>query len=432
MADVFGRNSSLNASILIMLVGSALCTGPPTSAFPMLLVGRGLQGVAAAGLNVLVRTILADRVSLRENSKNMSIFSLVGGISYGVGPVIGGYLTKASWRWCFAINLPICVVSLVIVFFIVRKELLGPQPIAELDETAETGRRTKFTARLKTIDYGGQILFIIGFGLIILGLTWGGASYPWKSAAVIASLVLGVIFAVCFIVWEYMLAPGNPLSLVLPYQKPMLPWVMLCNRDVLLLSACEFASGMTMFAVLYYCNIYFMAVLGYDSGESGKQLLYFLPGLAAGVYLNSFMRSSILGMTFPCIFGALLFQIVGLSVLAYGMDQKNKPLIFGMLAVTGFGLGLRLTTVTLHGVAQFRQNRATVIGLLALMVPLGGTIGLTIMSTVFNNASGLGDVNLTEEATTSSAQSTQLRAEQIDDAKVCSLCSLPIDFFPNP
>lgn len=90
MADVFGRNASLNAALILMLIGSALCTGAPTNAFPVLLLGRGFQGVAAAGLNVVVRTILADKVSLAENAKNWTVLALVGGISYSIGPVIGG------------------------------------------------------------------------------------------------------------------------------------------------------------------------------------------------------------------------------------------------------------------------------------------------------------------------------------------------------
>lgn len=94
MADVFGRNASLNAAIILMLIGSALCTGAPTTSFPVLLLGRGFQGLAAAGLNVVVRTILADKVSLQENAKNWAIFSLVGGISYGLGPVLGGRSTR--------------------------------------------------------------------------------------------------------------------------------------------------------------------------------------------------------------------------------------------------------------------------------------------------------------------------------------------------
>lgn len=69
MADIFGRHYSLQASVLVMMVGSALCTGAPTSAFPLLLLGRGFQGLGCAGISVIVRVVLADKVSLEENAE---------------------------------------------------------------------------------------------------------------------------------------------------------------------------------------------------------------------------------------------------------------------------------------------------------------------------------------------------------------------------
>lgn len=90
MAEIFGRHYSLQACVVIMLIGGALCTGAPTYAFPVLLLGRGIQGMGCAGISVIVRIVLADKVSLKENAKNWSIFSFTAGMSYGVGPVIGG------------------------------------------------------------------------------------------------------------------------------------------------------------------------------------------------------------------------------------------------------------------------------------------------------------------------------------------------------
>ncbi|KAJ4172643.1 hypothetical protein NW754_002845 [Fusarium falciforme] len=90
MADIFGRHASIQACMIIAIVGGALCTGAPTNAFPMLLFGRALQGIGCAGINVVVRAIVADKVSLQEDAKNWSIFSMVAGSSYSVGPVIGG------------------------------------------------------------------------------------------------------------------------------------------------------------------------------------------------------------------------------------------------------------------------------------------------------------------------------------------------------
>ena len=90
MADIFGRHITLQACVVVMMVGSALCTGAPTSVFPVLLLGRAIQGLGCAGISVAVRVVLADKVSLEENAKNWSIFTITAGVSYGVGPVIGG------------------------------------------------------------------------------------------------------------------------------------------------------------------------------------------------------------------------------------------------------------------------------------------------------------------------------------------------------
>lgn len=90
IADVFGRNIAISSATILMLIGSGLCTGAPTNAYGVLLLGRAFQGISASGLSVLTRTILADKVSLQESAKSWAIFAVVGGLSYGIGPVVGG------------------------------------------------------------------------------------------------------------------------------------------------------------------------------------------------------------------------------------------------------------------------------------------------------------------------------------------------------
>jgi len=107
-----------------MVIGSAVCTGAPTSAFGVLLFGRALQGIGAGGDNISIRTILADRVSLSDYVINWTIFTFVSGFSFANGPIMGGFLTQTSWRWCFAVNLPITVIAIPLVVFLLRKELL--------------------------------------------------------------------------------------------------------------------------------------------------------------------------------------------------------------------------------------------------------------------------------------------------------------------
>ena len=71
-----------------MLIGSVLCTA--AQAWAMLLLGRALQGVGAAGINNLIGIILSDRVSLKDNARNTTIFAFIGGFGFSVGPLIGG------------------------------------------------------------------------------------------------------------------------------------------------------------------------------------------------------------------------------------------------------------------------------------------------------------------------------------------------------
>ncbi|KAI1381540.1 MFS general substrate transporter [Hypoxylon crocopeplum] len=388
MADIFGRHWSLQMCSFIMLVGSAICTGAPTNAFGAFLLGRALQGVACAGLNTIVRVVLADKVTLKENAKNWSLFALTGGMCYGIGPVIGGYLTAANWRWCFGINLPIAFVGVLIIFFFLRKDLLGPQAIPELDEY-QTGRRERLVRRISSIDIGGQLLFLFGFGLIILGLTWAGATYDWNHPAVLVPLIVGALMVCSWLYYEYSMASGGVLSQKLSFQRPMLPWKVVRNRNISLLCYINFATGMAMYSVLYFVDIYFTIVKGYMSDKAGVQLLFYTPGLGTGVYLSLILCNSWPRQTFLPLFLGSVVEAVGIGMLAWALYFEYTPTIYGMMALTGAGTGLRLMPGSLHAIGFFPENISTVISVMGVATTFGGTLALTIMSTVFNNTSGI-------------------------------------------
>ncbi len=278
ITDIFGRHGTLQASVVIMTIGSALCTSAPTDAFGVLLLGRALQGVGCSGVSISVRTILADKVSLKEYALNWTLFSLLSAITFSIGPVAGGYLTQVSWRWCFGINIPVGLLAIVIAFVLLRKDLLGPQPLPEL-EGGQSTRRARLSARLGTIDFGGQFLFLWGLGLVILALTWAGTSYAWTSVNVLAPLVIGGVMTVAWIGWEYLMAPNRTLARMFPTQRAMMPWSLISQRDIGLLFVVNFAVGMAMFSVMYFLDLYFVLVQGNDPSTAGIALLYFLPGL---------------------------------------------------------------------------------------------------------------------------------------------------------
>ncbi|KAJ6111169.1 hypothetical protein N7486_003404 [Penicillium sp. IBT 16267x] len=388
LSDLFGRYNTLQAAIFTMVVGSAICTGSPTSTFSVLLLGRALQGIGAAGVNISVRTILADGVSLSEFAVNWTIFALVAGIGFSIGPVIGGYLTTASWRWCFAINLPIGVAAMILVVFILRKELQGPQPLPQLEGRDLSTAPRRFMARIATIDFGGQMLFLWGFGLLILALTWAGGNYAWSSAAVLAPIVVGAILSVASVVYERFMAPGALMARVLPCQKAMMPWELISQPDIGLLFIINFSMGISMFAVMYFMDLYFALVEGNSPSQAGTSLLYFLPGLGAGVYLAMFSSNIWPRQTLPTLLLGSLTSAVGITVLAWAVNAAQTDAIYGMMALVGFGIGSRMNPTSLHGLAYFPAMTAQITCLVSFALPFGGLVGLTIMSTVFTNKSG--------------------------------------------
>ena len=288
LTDIFGRHVSMQAAIIVMLVGSAICTGSPTSAFGVLIFGRALQGIAMAGINISTRTILADRVYLSDYALNWTISTLVSGAIYSIGPIIGGYLTQVSWRWCFAINLPIAIVAIFLVFSLLRTELLGPRPLLGLEDRDMSTHYRRVFARLLTIDYGGQILFLLGLGLLSLALTWGGGTFSWNSTAVLTPLLMGSILTGCWVLYEHSMSPGFVMSRIFPSQRAMMPWEMLSHRDIGLLFIINFAVGMSQLAITNFMDLYFALVLRESSSKAGTALLYNVPGLAGMLNCRQF------------------------------------------------------------------------------------------------------------------------------------------------
>ena len=86
LADVFGRHAALQSAVAIMTLGAVLCAS--AQVWPVLVLGRALQGVGTAGMSTCSLIILADNVSLKEQAFNTSIFHFLIGIAYATGPLV--------------------------------------------------------------------------------------------------------------------------------------------------------------------------------------------------------------------------------------------------------------------------------------------------------------------------------------------------------
>lgn len=162
----------------------------------------------------------------------------------------------------------------------------------------------------------------------------------------------------------------------------------------------HFATGMAMYAVLYFVELYFSLVAGHDAAAGGVQLVYYTPGLGAGVALAVVFSNAWPRQTFlPLLLGSVVEAVgVGLLAWALGAGDTRRPVVYAMMALTGAGTGLRFQPGSLHALGFFPGHVAQVTALMALAVPFGGTLALTLMSTVFNNVAGLAGGTSSSEA----------------------------------
>jgi MFS family permease len=363
-------------SMVFMLIGSTLCAAAQT--WGMLLLGRALQGLSAAGIMNIIKIVLSDRVSLKENAKNNTIFAFVSGSSYSIGPVIGGYLTNANWRYCFVISIPIAVASQLAIYFLLRKELVGGTYRVRDGFPA-------FLAGLATVDVGGTAIFVLGVGCIILATTWGGATYPWSSAPVLAPLTIGALLFGLFWAYEYALEPGRPLSRLFPRQDPMIPFALFRKRDTLILAAISFATGAALYSAVYFIGIYFTLVEAYPASRAGIQLLYYIPGIGVGVNAAMYACNVWPRMTFPPLFFGTITEAAGIGLLTWAVTTRKVALVNGMMALAGAGTGMRFMPNTLHAAGIWPDRIAPTMSVMDFSLPFGGTLALAIMGSVFNN-----------------------------------------------
>ncbi|KAJ5871285.1 MFS transporter [Penicillium soppii] len=306
----------------IFMVGSLICgLAPNSNAF---IVGRAVAGIGASGVASGGFVIVLTVASKKSKPLLVGICASCFAMGLILAPIIGGAFTeKATWRWCFWINLlPGALTLLSMLFF------FNP-PSIQRDQTA--------VQRIKSLDLVGCAIFVPAIFMLLLAMMWGGTEKDWNSATIIGLFVGSGVMLILFACWERYQGDGA-----------MIPGNLLARRTVtfsVLFSFCHFGS---LGIVNYYMPEWFQAVQGATPLESGTRILPAVLSQIVGTLTAAFLSPRItyynpwlyIGPLFMCTAAALYTQFstfntpsshwIGFQViqgLGIGMAQQMPPLI---------------------------------------------------------------------------------------------------------
>jgi EmrB/QacA subfamily drug resistance transporter len=238
LGDLFGERRVFAIGVAGFGVASLICALAPT--IELLVAARALQGVFGALLTPAGLAVIAAKFPPSERGRAVGLWTAWGGIGIVAGPLIGGQLVdSASWRWIFAINVPLVLATL----WLVARAVPESRPRE------------------------GVRLDVLGAGLCALGLaglTFGLIEQPlngWASVAVAGPLIGGAVLFVSFIVHE-MHAP-----------QPMLPLALFRRRNFSVTNAETFAMYAGLSMLFFFLVVFLQQTAGYSALEAGTATL---------------------------------------------------------------------------------------------------------------------------------------------------------------
>lgn len=348
-------------AIAIFELGSLLCGVAQSST--MLIVGRAIAGLGAAGIYSGALIILANSVPLDKRPAYIGLISSMYGISSVVGPLLGGaFADKVTWRWCFYINLPIGGITVAIIAF------FFPQPVQHKPPPEPLFRR------IRRFDPLGTLFLIPAVICILLALQWGGIEYPWSNGRIIALLVLGTLLLIGFI-------------LVQIWQKEdaTVPPRIFESRTVWASSLYAFGLGASFFIGVYYIPIWFQAVKNTTAVGSGiRNLPMMLSAVIFSIVAGVAVTAQ--GQFAPFFYLGTICMSIGGGLLTTWVPESSAGVWIGYQILFGVGVGFALQQpmVAVQTVLDIKDVPVGA-SLIVFIQSIGGAMFVAVGQTVLTN-----------------------------------------------
>ena len=360
LSDIYGRKRLFMFSIVIFVVGSALC-GLAQSMYE-LAAFRAFQGVGAGGIMPLALAIIGDIIPPRQRARYQGYMMAVFASSAVLGPVLGGlfagahtFLGVAGWRWIFYINVPVAAFALMVI-----------ARVLHIDHVRRDRR----------IDWYGSATLAVGL-VPLLVVAEQGNGWGWASGGAFACYLLGAAGLAAFIWIQHRMGDDG-----------LLPLRLFRNNTFSVASAQCALVGMAMFGGISVLPLYLQIVKGASPTRSGLLLL----PMVAGMMLASLGVGQLIARTgrykiFPVVGSVLL--VIGMALMTRISADTSLVEVDIYMAIFGVGLGLNMQSLVLAMQnAVPPQDMGVASSSSSFFRSVGGTLGTAIFLSILFSAAG--------------------------------------------
>ncbi|KAF2722575.1 hypothetical protein K431DRAFT_283713 [Polychaeton citri CBS 116435] len=357
-SDIWGRKPGLLGAVALFFVSSIIAAA--SASMSMLIAARALQGVAGGGIIQLVYIVISDVWSMRRRALILGSIETMWALASGVGPLLGGVFTQlATWRWIFWVNLPISGIAMVLILLFL--DVHNP--------------RTRLFDGVRAIDWFGTFSMLGVTLMILLGLNFGGVTFPWNSATVICLLVFGTLLIGFFLFSEIKLA-----------RYPLVPLTVFNGLSSTAVFLVGFAHGIVFIGAEYYLPLFFQSVHQASPIRSGVLILPLVlcetaSGFSTGMLMDKTgrYREAIWVGTFLITLGT------GLYIMITPHTPMSRILGFEVLGGLGAGFLFQSPIIAVQAVVS-QADTAMATATFGFIRTTAAALSLVVGGVVFQNS----------------------------------------------
>jgi MFS family permease len=377
MLDVFGRPQGYVFSLFITTVGLIMMAATDNvrtyaAAQVFWTVGNNM---ALYTVNIFIAdtTTLHNRILATWLAATPNLF-----VPWVGGPLAEAFLNGPGWQWyygAFSVIVPVACAPLFVVLLINQRKARAQGLFVE--QASSRGPGQSLLYYIREFDAVGLILLIAGLALLLLPFNlYAMQPLGWKSPLIICLLVFGVVLLVLFALWERMFAPVE-----------FIPFTLLVDRNVVgssVLGAVLFISYYSWFS---FFTSFLQVVHDLSISEAGYvSQIYGVGGCVAGVAVG-FMIHRTGYFKAITLYGALPVYSLFMGLLIYFRDASTGVgyIIMCMIFIS-FASGAIMAISPIPAMAAgAHQHIAVVVAIVSMFSSIGGAVGLTVASTIWQN-----------------------------------------------